>query len=94
MTSLAIFQRTLQDLVKGIRNHSQEASSFICAAIADIKVELKSIDPYIKAEAVRKLTYLQMMGYDVTWAAFSIIEVYLMMMMIIMMLMLMLIQRC
>ena len=28
----------------------------------DIKVELKSTDPFIKAEAIRKLTYLQMIG--------------------------------
>jgi AP-3 complex subunit delta-1 len=26
-------------------------------------------------QAVRKLTYLQMMGYDMCWAAFSIVEV-------------------
>ncbi len=37
--------------------------------------ELKGSDPFIKAEAVRKLTYLNMMGYDISWAAFSIVEV-------------------
>ena len=32
------------------------------------------MDPYVKAQAVRKLTYLQMMGYDVSWASFAIVE--------------------
>ena len=26
-------------------------------------------------QAVRKLTYLQMMGYDMSWAAFAVVEV-------------------
>jgi len=30
---------------------------------------------YVKAQAVRKLTYLQMLGYDMSWANFSIVEV-------------------
>ena len=25
------------------------------------------MDPFVKAQAVRKLTYLQMLGYDVSW---------------------------
>ncbi len=37
--------------------------------------ELKSSDPFTKAEAVRKLTYLNMLGYSISWAAFSIVEV-------------------
>ena len=28
-----------------------------------------------QAQAVRKLTYLQMIGYDMSWAAFGVIEV-------------------
>ncbi len=37
--------------------------------------ELKGSDPFVKAEAVRKLTYLNTIGYDISWAAFSIVEV-------------------
>ena len=48
----AIFQNTLQDLVKGIRSHKKDLSTFISQQIADIKNELKSTDPHIKAEAV------------------------------------------
>lgn len=49
-----IFQKTLQDLVKGIRSHKKDpnVSTYISQAIVDIKNELKSTDPYIKAEAV------------------------------------------
>lgn len=47
-----LFQKTLQDLVKGIRSHKKDPSAYISQAIAEIKTELKSIDPYLKAEAV------------------------------------------
>ncbi|RYG62255.1 hypothetical protein EON64_18060 [archaeon] len=47
-----IFQKTLQDLVKGIRSHKRDTSTYISQAIADIKQELKSSDPFVKAEAV------------------------------------------
>jgi len=70
-----IFQSTLQDLIKGIRNNKADPSFFISKAIMDIKVELRSTDAFLKAEAVRKLTYLQMIGYNISWAAFAIIEV-------------------
>ncbi|CAM9776179.1 unnamed protein product, partial [Choristocarpus tenellus] len=50
-------------------------SEYISGAIAEIKAELKTSDPFIKAQAVRKLTYLQMTGYDVSWASFAVIEV-------------------
>ena len=28
----------------------------------------------MKAQAIRKLTYLQMTGYDVSWASFAVVE--------------------
>ena len=74
MTDL-IFQCTLQDLIKGLRKEKNNASTFISQSIADAKSELRSGDPFIKAEAVRKLTYLQMLGCDISWASFGIVEV-------------------
>ena len=47
-----IFQRGLQDLVKGIRAHKKDASVFISQQIAEIKIELRSTDPFLKSEAV------------------------------------------
>jgi len=43
---------SLQDLVKGIRAQKRDASLFISQSIAEIKTELRSTDPFVKAEAV------------------------------------------
>ncbi|KAK6467484.1 AP-3 complex subunit delta-1 isoform X1 [Huso huso] len=70
-----MFDKNLQDLVRGIRNHKEDEAKFISACIDEIKHELKQDNIAVKANAVCKLTYLQMLGYDVSWAAFNIIEV-------------------
>ena len=69
-----MFEKSLQDLVKGIRAHKRDPAAFVSTAIAECKKELKNVDPFVKAQAVRKLTYLQMLGYDVSWASFAIVE--------------------
>ena len=69
-----MFEKSLQDLVKGIRAHKRDPAAFVSTAIAECKRELKNVDPFVKAQAVRKLTYLQMLGYDVSWASFAIVE--------------------
>jgi AP-3 complex subunit delta-1 len=43
--------------------------------IAECKKELRDSDTFTKAQAIRKLTYLQMLGYDMSWAAFQVVEV-------------------
>ena len=48
-----MFEKTLQDVVKGIRANKRDPSDYISATIAEIKVELKTSDPFIKAQAVR-----------------------------------------
>ncbi|EHH59040.1 hypothetical protein EGM_09040, partial [Macaca fascicularis] len=48
---------------------------YISQCIDEIKQELKQDNIAVKANAVCKLTYLQMLGYDISWAAFNIIEV-------------------
>lgn len=53
-----IFQRGLQDLIKGIRSHKRDPSAFISQGIAEIKSELSSTDPVIKAEAVCDISCL------------------------------------
>jgi AP-3 complex subunit delta-1 len=75
MSNDPIFQRGLQDLIKGIRSHKKDPSAFISQAMVNIKIELRSTDPFLKTEAIRKLTYLQMVGYNVSWASFAIVEV-------------------
>lgn len=70
-----VFQKSLDDVIKGVRRHKRDANAYLTQSIAETKDELKSSDPFIKAEAVRKLTYFHMLGYDVSWASFAIIEV-------------------
>lgn len=70
-----IFDKNMQDLVRGIRNHKESEARYIAQCIDEIKGELKQDNAAIKANAVNKLIYLQMIGYDISWAAFNIIEV-------------------
>ena len=70
-----MFEKTLTDLVRGIRAHKGEESQFIAQCLTEIKAELRQENALVKANAVSKLTYLQMLGYDISWAAFNIIEV-------------------
>ena len=70
-----MFEKTLNDLVTGIRSHRRDTPLYISNAIAECKEELKSSDMHTKANALSKLTFLQMMGYTMSWAAFSCVEV-------------------
>lgn len=45
-----MFEKSLQDLVKGIRSHKRDPSAFISQAIQEIKQELRSVDPFVKAQ--------------------------------------------
>ena len=70
-----MFESTLADLVTGIRSHKRDTALFISQSIADIKIELQSSDFFVKANALQKLTFLQMMGYSMSWAVFAAVEV-------------------
>lgn len=70
-----MFEKSLHALVKGIRSTKLDVSVYISQCQQEIKNELQSTDPFVKAEALRKLTYLFMMGYDMGWADFHIVEV-------------------
>lgn len=70
-----LFDKNLTDLVRGIRNNKNNEAKFIAQCMEEIKDELKIPNVNAKANAVAKLTYLQMLGYDISWAAFNIIEV-------------------
>jgi AP-3 complex subunit delta-1 len=70
-----MFEKTLSDLVRGIRSHKGSEAQYISQCMTEIKKELKGGNIAVKANAISKLTYLQMLGYDITWAAFNIIEV-------------------
>lgn len=52
-----MFEKTLQDVVKGIRANKRDPSDYISATIAEIKVELRSSDAFIKAQGVSTHTH-------------------------------------
>ncbi|PIO73524.1 hypothetical protein TELCIR_04505 [Teladorsagia circumcincta] len=54
---------------------SEANARYIASCIEEIKMELRQDSTYIKANAIEKLAYLQMLGYDISWAAFNVIEV-------------------
>ena len=70
-----MFEKTLQDIVKGIRTSKRDTALYISQCIAEIKDEINSKDMYVKANALQKLTFLHMMGYSMNWASFATIEV-------------------
>ncbi|EJD54241.1 Adaptor protein complex AP-3 delta subunit [Auricularia subglabra TFB-10046 SS5] len=70
-----MWERTLKDLIRGLRAHKHDESKFIAQAIDEIRQEVKSKDMELKTAAILKLTYLEMLGYDMGWASFNILEV-------------------
>ncbi|XP_071450099.1 AP-3 complex subunit delta-1 [Hetaerina americana] len=70
-----MFDKNLTDLVRGIRNNKDNEAKYIAQCIEEIKLELRQDNISVKSNAVAKLTYLQMLGYDISWAGFNIIEV-------------------
>ena len=70
-----MFDKNLNDLVRGIRNNKDSEAKYIAQCLEEIKQELRQQNLSVKANAVAKLNYLQMLGYDISWAGFNIIEV-------------------
>lgn len=70
-----MWERTLQDLIRGLRANKKDESRFIAQAVDEIRREIKNKDMELKAGAVLKLTYLEMLGYDMGWASFHVVEV-------------------
>ncbi|XP_009624654.1 AP-3 complex subunit delta [Nicotiana tomentosiformis] len=71
----SLFQRSLEDLIKGLRLYVGDESTFISKAVDEIRREIKSTDQQTKATALQKLTYLHSIhGVDMSWAAFHAIE--------------------
>lgn len=53
-----MFEKTLTDLIKGIRAHKGSEAKYIDASIGDCRKEIKGRDPEIKAQAILKLAYV------------------------------------
>ena len=70
-----MFEKTLTDVVTGIRASKRDTTKYISQCIAEIKTEISSQDMHVKANALQKLTFLQKMGYSMSYASFATIEV-------------------
>ncbi|KAK0524023.1 AP-3 complex subunit delta [Tilletia horrida] len=72
-----MFERTLSSLIKGLRSHrgTKDEARYIAGVLEEIREEVKGGDMQVKAEAVLKLTYLQMLGYPTAQASFHMLEV-------------------
>ncbi|KAH9049511.1 Adaptor protein complex AP-3 delta subunit [Lactarius hengduanensis] len=70
-----MWERTLQDLIRGLRSNKKDEAKFLAQAVDEIRQEIKSKDMELKAGAVLKLTYLEMLGHDMSWASFHVVEV-------------------
>lgn len=71
-----MFEKTLTDLIRGLRSSSKTHTQqeYISKCLLEIQTEIKSDDQTLKAEAVAKLSYLHMLGFDMSWAAFHVVE--------------------
>jgi len=70
-----VFEKTLTAMVKGIRAHRGKENEYINSCLSEIQKEIVSTNIATKSAAVLKLAYLNMLGYDMSWAAFHIVEV-------------------
>eukprot|EP00913_Durusdinium_trenchii_P003008 g2780.t1 len=70
-----VFEKSLTAMVKGIRAHRGNESEYIQACITEIQKEVASKNMSTKSMAVLKLAYLTMLGYDMAWATFAVVEV-------------------
>lgn len=70
-----MFEKNLTALVKGIRANRGKETEYIQTCMQEIQKEVHSSNMSVKSQAVLKLAYLTMMGYDMTWSTFAVVEV-------------------
>ena len=54
-----MFEKSLSDLVRGIRNNKKNEGQYISQALQEIRQELRNVNPAVKAVAVQKLCYVR-----------------------------------
>lgn len=73
--SQILFQNSLAEVVRKIRNSKKSEADTIQQCIGEIKSEISSTALSVKVMAVVKATYFAMLGYSADYGAFHIIEV-------------------
>ncbi|KAK2047791.1 Adaptor protein complex AP-3 delta subunit [Colletotrichum somersetense] len=70
-----MFEKSLYDLIRGLRNHKGNEREYIQNSLKECRAEVRGQDMDVKATALLKLVYLEMVGHDMSWASFHVLEV-------------------
>ncbi|KAK3377803.1 adaptin N terminal region-domain-containing protein [Podospora didyma] len=70
-----MFEKSLYDLIRGLRNHKGNEKEYIQNCLKECRLEIRGQDMDVKATALLKLIYLEMVGHDMSWASFHVLEV-------------------
>src|SRR5947209_19531240 len=70
-----MFEKSLYDLIRGLRSHKGNESEYIQGILKECRSEVRSQDMDVKATALLKLIYLEMFGHEMSWASFHVLEV-------------------
>ncbi|CAK7222852.1 AP-3 complex subunit delta [Sporothrix curviconia] len=70
-----MFEKSLLDLIRGLRHHKGNEKAYIQNCLKECRAEVRSQDMDVKATALLKLVYLEMVGHDMSWASFHVLEV-------------------
>ncbi|KAH7033307.1 adaptin N terminal region-domain-containing protein [Microdochium trichocladiopsis] len=70
-----MFEKSLYDLIRGMRNHKGKEKEYIQNCLKECRAEIRGQDMDLKATALLKLVYLEMFGNDMSWASFHVLEV-------------------
>lgn len=70
-----MFEKSLYDLIRGLRSHKGNESEYIRGMLKECRTEVQSQDMDVKATALLKLIYLEMFGHEMSWASFYVLEV-------------------
>ncbi|GAA6001960.1 hypothetical protein JCM10207_003012 [Rhodosporidiobolus poonsookiae] len=69
-----VFEQDVSGLIKALRANKNDEARVVQQALDETRKEIQSKDMDIKAAAVLKCIYLEMLGYSISFAAFAIVE--------------------
>ncbi|KAI5481703.1 AP-3 complex subunit delta-1 [Pseudohyphozyma bogoriensis] len=69
-----MFEQDVAGLIKALRANKNDEQSVLRQALEETRKEIKHKDIEIKAAAVLKLVYLEMLGHSISFASFAIVE--------------------
>ncbi|KAM0754395.1 Adaptor protein complex AP-3 delta subunit [Meredithblackwellia eburnea MCA 4105] len=69
-----MFEQDVAGLIKALRANKNDEAKVIEAALNETRKEIKSKDLEVKAAAILKLVYLEMLGRSISFASFAIVE--------------------